>query len=98
MQRLTQEEIHNGLARCPNWKLDGAVIALEWKGTDFRQTFDLMTQIAEVAEEINHHPDWCNSFRRLSIRLTTHDVGGLSQLDFIMAERIDVLIGRLEQK
>ena len=51
-----------------------------------------MTDIAELAEELNHHPEWCNVYSRLTIRLTTHDVGGLSELDFTMAERIDQLI------
>ena len=105
MLKLTSEEIQVAIQRCPNWNLGSDFgnptsmesICLDWTGVDFEQTFLLMTQIAAVAEEFNHHPDWCNSFRKLSIRLTTHDVGGLSELDFTMAERIDELIDRLEQ-
>jgi 4a-hydroxytetrahydrobiopterin dehydratase len=50
-----------------------------------------MTQVALVAERLNHHPDWSNSWNRVSIRLTTHDAGGLTGLDVALAQAIDRL-------
>jgi 4a-hydroxytetrahydrobiopterin dehydratase len=48
-----------------------------------------MTQVAEIAENIGHHPEWFNVWNRVEIRLSTHDRGGLTQLDIELAEKID---------
>ena len=93
--RLTPTDISRATVRVPDWTVESTprdALYLEWKGTNFVETFALMTEIAELAEELNHHPEWFNVYSRLTIRLTTHDVGGLSELDFTMAERIDALI------
>ena len=93
--RMTSLEIEQGSSRIPNWTVESDprdALYLEWKGKNFADTFALMTAVAALAEELNHHPEWFNVYSRLTIRLTTHDVGGLSELDFTMAERIDLLI------
>ena len=93
--RMTATEIEQSSSRVPDWTVESNprdALFLEWKGINFVDTFALMIDIAELAEELNHHPEWCNVYSRLTIRLTTHDVGGLSELDFKMAERIDILI------
>ncbi len=93
MTLMTRNEIQVGLKKCPDWIMEDDVsISLNWKGDHFRQAFDLMTEIAKVADELNHHPEWFNVYSRLTIRLTTHNKGGLTLLDFTMAERIDALI------
>ena len=97
--RLTTIQIRQRAAEVPTWTVEltpRESIVLEWTGESFTQVFALMTQIAQLAEEMNHHPEWTNVFRRLKIRLSTHDVGGLSDLDFKMATRIDELIGALD--
>ena len=97
MTRLTSADIETLSDRLPQWTLEKEpqeCIRLDWKGTDFDQTFALMIEISKIATELNHHPDWCNSYRNLTIRLTTHDVGGLSTLDIQMAERINQLLVR----
>ena len=58
---------------------------------DFKYAFKFMSDVAVVAEEINHHPTWTNTYNRLEIILTTHDTGGISKLDFELAKRIDVI-------
>ena len=52
---------------------------------DFKKAFSFMTIIALKAEEMNHHPEWKNVYNKVTITLTTHDAGGLSQLDYDMA-------------
>ena len=53
--------------------------------SDFKQAFSFMTSIAMKAEQINHHPEWENVYNKVKITLTTHDVGGVSKLDYEMA-------------
>jgi len=56
-----------------------------FKFSDFKQAFSFMTFIALKAEQINHHPEWENIYNEVKITLTTHDVGGMSNLDYDMA-------------
>jgi 4a-hydroxytetrahydrobiopterin dehydratase len=56
-----------------------------FKFVDFKQAFSFMTSIAMKAEQINHHPEWENVYNKVKITLTTHDVGGVSKLDYEMA-------------
>jgi len=60
---------------------------------DFSEAFALMTRIALAAEQADHHPEWSNVYNRLSIRLTTHDAGGVSERDFALAKRINDFLG-----
>ena len=53
--------------------------------SDFKQAFSFMTSIAMKAEQINHHPEWENIYNKVKITLTTHDIGGVSKLDYDMA-------------
>ena len=56
-----------------------------FKFSDFKQAFSFMTSIAMKAEQINHHPEWENVYNKVKITLTTHDIGGVSKLDYDMA-------------
>jgi 4a-hydroxytetrahydrobiopterin dehydratase len=57
--------------------------------SDFKKAFSFMTMIALKAEQINHHPEWNNVYNKVKITLTTHDIKGLSQLDFDLASFSD---------
>ncbi|MBC3539382.1 4a-hydroxytetrahydrobiopterin dehydratase [Rufibacter sediminis] len=62
---------------------------------DFKEAFAFMTDVAAVAEEIDHHPWWSNSYNKVKIRLTTHDAGHtVTQRDHVLAQRIDALAER----
>lgn len=63
----------------------------QWKFKDFAQAMAFMNAVAEVAERMNHHPEWTNVYNRVNVRLTTHDAGGLTQLDFDLAQAMDAL-------
>jgi len=56
---------------------------------DFKQAFAFMTRVALLAEELGHHPEWFNVYKRVDITLSTHDCDGLSELDLRMARSID---------
>ena len=56
-----------------------------FKFSDFKQAFSFMTSVAMKAEQINHHPEWENVYNKVTITLTTHDKGGITELDYDMA-------------
>jgi 4a-hydroxytetrahydrobiopterin dehydratase len=66
-------------------------IKRDLKLKSFNEAFGLMSRIAMLAEKLDHHPEWSNVYNRISITLTTHDAGGVSELDVKMAKFIDKL-------
>ena len=60
---------------------------------DFNEAFAFMTRAALYAEKWNHHPEWSNVYKTVDVTLTTHDVGGLSDLDVKLASKMDALAG-----
>ena len=76
---------------CPAWTIASDWIEREWRFHSFVEAFGFMTQVALLAESANHHPEWSNVYNRVTIRLTTHDLGGLSSSDAELAQAIDAL-------
>lgn len=74
-----------------HWRMDEISLHAQWEFKDFAQAMAFMNAVAEVAERMNHHPEWTNVYNRVNVRLTTHDAGGLTQLDFDLAQAMDRL-------
>ena len=93
--KLRSAEIAEKLTALPGWSLDEERNALfrEIRLRTFSETFALMTRIAIAAEQADHHPEWSNVYNRLSIWLTTHDAGGITERDFALAARINAFLG-----
>ena len=72
-----------------SWQLSGDRIKQEFKFKDFNEALYFMVRVGRHAEALNHHPEWCNVYNRVSIELTTHSAGGLTDLDFSLAGRIE---------
>ncbi len=81
------------MATVPGWDLEGEVLARTFTFPDFVRAFGFMASAAIVAEKMNHHPEWSNVYNRVTVRLSTHDVGGLSELDFELAAKMSELAG-----
>jgi 4a-hydroxytetrahydrobiopterin dehydratase len=88
---LNAEQLQDTLRLLSGWTYDESRKALfcEIVLEDFTEAFSLMTRIALVAEKADHHPEWANVYNRLSIWLTTHDAGGVSEQDVQLAKAID---------
>lgn len=88
-RQLTTDEVTDRLKDFPGWSLVAGKLHRDLQFADFIAAFAFMTQVALVAETMNHHPEWSNVYNRVRIDLTTHDVGGISDKDFTLAARID---------
>lgn len=92
--RLEGSAAERQLAALDAWRFHadrGGSISREFLFKDFVQAFAFMTQVALLAERQDHHPEWSNVYRRVSITLTTHDSAGLTMKDIDMAHAIDGL-------
>ena len=94
MEKLTERTIEERLDKLEGWEyVDGAIEA-RFQFRDFRETFAVMIKVAFECEAQNHHPDWCNVYNKLHIRLNTHDAGGVTEKDFKLAHSIwDIIHG-----
>ena len=76
----------------PGWQVQAGRLHRELRFADFVAAFGFMAQVALVAEALGHHPDWSNSWNRVVIDLTSHDLGGLCDLDLELAQRINQIL------
>ncbi len=99
--RLSNEERVVAMNKLSSWRyLAGEREAIErhLEFTNFVACFGFMTQVALLAEKMDHHPEWSNVYNRLHIRLTTHDCNGLSSNDMKLAKHIDRLYQQQQQQ
>ena len=94
MPKLTPTEIKAALARLPDWKRNGAVIRRTCEFADFAAAMKFVNVVARAAEKAGHHPDVDIRWNRVTLALTTHDAGGLTEKDFALAAQCDRLAGR----
>ncbi len=97
MERLSPEAQQEALERLNQkarepWAIENERLTKGFRFRNFREAFAFMTQVALLAERMDHHPDWCNVYNRVHITLYTHSVGGLTQRDFELAEAIEALV------
>lgn len=95
-ERLSQGVIEISLAELNKtaeqpWNIQSGALYKEFQFSNFSAAFSFMTQVALLAETMNHHPDWSNSYNQVNISLTTHELGGISQRDFKLAKAINGL-------
>jgi 4a-hydroxytetrahydrobiopterin dehydratase len=94
-QKLSGESRKTALARLKGWGEVGGRDAITKKFVfqDFNQAFGFMTRAALIAEKMDHHPEWFNVYKTVEVTLSTHDAGGLTELDVKLAEAMDKLAG-----
>ena len=91
--KLSDAEIDEALAGLEGWSRDGDEIVRELQLADFVAAMGLITQIGILAERMNHHPTLTNTWNRVRIALSTHDVGGISDFDVRLAGEINERAG-----
>lgn len=88
---LPSKDIESRLASLPDWNLEHEKLHRVFKFASFVEAFGFMSQIAILAEKMDHHPEWSNVYNRVEVFLTTHDANGISELDFELAAHMDRL-------
>lgn len=94
MKKLTAIEIEQELTGLNGWSYNDDGILKNFVLKDFKEAIGVMVSIGEVAEQMNHHPEWFNVYNKLNIRLSTHDAGGVTNKDVELAQKIEDIIAQ----
>jgi 4a-hydroxytetrahydrobiopterin dehydratase len=92
VQKLSEADIAARLPALPGWEVVSGRLQKTFIFESFVEAFGFMSRVALIAEAMNHHPDWSNVYNRVTIGLNTHDIGGISPLDFTLAQRIEATL------
>ena len=94
-KRLSEEEQRTALNELSGWSLvtGREAITRTFTFRDFNEAFGFMTRAALVAEKMDHHPEWFNVYKTVEVTLSTHDAGGVTDLDIKLAQAMDKLAG-----
>jgi 4a-hydroxytetrahydrobiopterin dehydratase len=90
-QKLSGETRKQALSALKGWSeaKDGDALTKTFTFKDFNEAFGFMSRVALVAEKMDHHPEWSNVYKTVAVTLSTHDAGGLTELDMKLAKAID---------
>lgn len=88
---LNETEINQKIQSLPDWTREDAVISRTFEFNNFVEAIAFVNQLVEPAEAAGHHPDIAVSYNKVTVSLTTHDAGGLTQQDFDLAQTISQL-------
>lgn len=80
----------NASAGAP-WSVEDGKLHKEFQFKDFNEAFGFMTRAALIAESMDHHPEWFNVYKTVRVDLATHDAGGITELDFTLAGRMETI-------
>lgn len=89
MSKLSDDQIRQALADLPGWEREGDAIARTYRHPDFRTALAFVNYVAEVAENLGHHPDVDIRYNEVRLAVTTHDAGGLTEKDLELARTVD---------
>ena len=96
--RLNAEDVQVRIAELPGWQLDGDRLRRSYTFDSFATAFGFMASVAIIAEGMDHHPDWRNVYNRVELWLSSHDIGGLSERDFLLAQKVSATAERFGPK
>ena len=92
MMRVSEAEIKEELKKLEGWNIKDNKLHKEFQFDSFNQAFGFMTRAAMEIEKMNHHPEWFNVYNRITIDLTTHDAGGITNNDLNLARILNSLV------
>ena len=90
--RLSESDIDEELKKLSGWDVKDGKLQKEFQFDNFNQAFGFMTRAAMEIEKMNHHPEWFNVYNRITVDLTTHDAGGITNNDVNLARILNSLV------
>ena len=96
MHSFSGPQLDDAVAKLPGWAVANGKLHREFRFPDFVHAFGFMATAAIAIEKMNHHPEWSNVYNRVTVDLTTHDAGGITQKDLDLAALLDELAARLQ--
>ena len=87
--RFSPEEARARIASLPGWELQGDAIRRRYKLASFKESLAFVNKVGELAERADHHPDILIEYDKVTLTLSSHDAGGLTERDFALARSID---------
>ncbi|MEL4896071.1 4a-hydroxytetrahydrobiopterin dehydratase [Crocosphaera sp. Alani8] len=91
---LSTIELKNALDKLEGWTEKEGKLHRQFQFSSFVEAFGFMTSVALVAESMGHHPEWSNVYNRVTINLTTHDAGGITNMDVEFATKTNQLVNK----
>jgi 4a-hydroxytetrahydrobiopterin dehydratase len=88
---VTEEEVNEALEFLPGWEVRDGRLHKSYKFGSFAQAIGWMVSVSIYADKLDHHPDWSNSYNKVSVDLMTHDLGALSTYDLDLAAKMEQL-------
>jgi 4a-hydroxytetrahydrobiopterin dehydratase len=92
---LTDAKIKAGLTSLPAWTVEKGMLHRAYKFPDFAHAMGFMATCAPLIEKMNHHPEWANVYNKVTVNLSTHDSGGITQKDLELAGVLEAIATKL---
>jgi|JI10StandDraft_1071094.scaffolds.fasta_scaffold1049653_2 4a-hydroxytetrahydrobiopterin dehydratase len=89
--KLSATAVQDRLQQVNSWLICNNAIEKKYVFKSFKEAMVFINKVAVIADEMNHHPEWINVYNKLTIRLSTHDVSGITDKDFQLASAIDAI-------
>ena len=95
VNKLSEAELKSEIQQLPHWAVKHEKLHREFAFKDFVHAFGFMATAAMIIEKMNHHPEWCNVYGKVTVDLTTHDAGGITRKDVELAGKLDAIAAKL---
>ncbi len=89
MQKLSADQVQENIGDLPSWSLNGDSLQRTFRFDDFVGSMAFVDRVAQLAEQMQHHPDIMIRYNKVTLTLTTHDAGGITENDFTLARATD---------
>ena len=96
MAKLSETDLTAAVDSLPGWSVRNGKLHREYEFPDFVHAFGFMATAAIAIEALEHHPEWWNSWNRVVVDLTTHEAGGITSKDLLLAGKLEELAKRLQ--
>ena len=95
MKKLTEGEVSAAVGQLPGWSVKDGKLHREYKFPDFAHAMGFMMTATPAIERLDHHPEWANVYNRVTVDLSTHDAGGITQKDCDLAALLEGIAKKL---